>query len=134
MVKTKPLSSHEGDFSFSSAWRLRCALRTVTVLEPKSILLLEENRLGSSISTVDGVYYDTVSFDIWGPNGRGDSSHPERVNEAFWWFFNNKEAPWIRWCIRNGEWWRDGIGWASYWDTDPWSDGAHVNHGHVTVY
>jgi predicted chitinase len=85
---------------------------------------------------VQGVYYDAVSFDIWGSGYRGDPSYPERVDEAYWWFFNSgKEWPSIRWCIRKGEWWvDDGYDWRPYPEDDPWSDAGHYNHAHVTVY
>lgn len=83
---------------------------------------------------VGGIWYDAVSLDIWGPNYRGDPSHSELVTTAFYDIFNNGKRPWIRWCIRNGWIWDAYNGWREYWDFDPWSDGPHVNHGHITFF
>lgn len=82
-----------------------------------------------------GGIYDSVSMDIWGPAGRGDGSQADWVNSAFYHIFNNGLPPWIRWCIRDGWIWiDDGYGWREYWDTNPWSDGVHRQHGHITFY
>lgn len=76
---------------------------------------------------------DAVSLDIWGPAYRGDPI-TESGHEGFWDIFNNGKPPWIRWCIRNGHIWDDYNGWRTYWDWDPWSDGGHWKHTHITFW
>src|SRR5215203_2196312 len=75
--------------------------------------------------------YDTLSFDVWGPRGRGDPIGYKKGQKAFDIIWNDPGLPWIEWII-----WQRTIRWRGD-DFTPRPFGSnpfswHEDHVHVT--
>jgi hypothetical protein len=74
----------------------------------------------------------TVSFDVWGFGGRGDSLDVNLGWKVRQMLFKDKKQPNIWWMIWQGKEWRNGFGERAA----PWgpkgSDPDHLTHIHVT--
>ncbi len=71
---------------------------------------------------------DTVSLDVWSPNGRGSILPAGIGSSVLGYVFNHPEPPAIAWYIWQGVIWTPSLGERPY--TDPTD--LHYNHLHVT--
>ncbi len=54
--------------------------------------------------------YDSRSFDVWGPDGRGDPLDPVLGDKIWKWLFSNESPGQIHWIIYKGKMWISGYG------------------------
>jgi hypothetical protein len=76
---------------------------------------------------------DAVSVDFWSPAGRGRPINPAVGNAIERYVFNDRNPPWIRWYIWQGEIWEDlgSVGRKRpYWDKND----MHYDHVHFTFW
>lgn len=80
----------------------------------------------------EGWGWDTVSFDVWGENGRNDPIGLERGDKVFDFVYNDPNPPYLEWCI-----WRRKIRTrANGFRPEPFGDGTvftnHEDHPHFS--
>ena len=82
---------------------------------------------------VGGVWYDTVSMDVWNPGGRGDTLDWNVHTQVCDYVMNDPNPPMLAWVCSKYYLWTPSAGWQWYSnDTDPATDYAHVYHLHLT--
>jgi hypothetical protein len=76
---------------------------------------------------------DTVSYDIWGPDGRGDPVGDQKGQKIFRWLFNDPGEPFIAWIIWQRRIWirKDRPPRWFPFGNDPFT--WHDDHIHVTA-
>jgi hypothetical protein len=73
---------------------------------------------------------DTVSYDIWGSEGRNDPIGFPLGQKIFRWLFNDPGEPLIAWIIWNRRIWIRGVGWQEFgFNPFTW----HEDHIHLTA-
>jgi hypothetical protein len=90
-------------------------------------------RINTYVDHPEGWGLDTLSYDVWGPAGRGDPVGTDRGQKIFDYIFNDTVPPSINWAIFRGWLWSRAGGWARYGDSaDTVTDSVHEKHIHVT--
>lgn len=77
--------------------------------------------------------YERVSFDVWGPKGRGDWLDPDVGKKVWAYLFNLEGKPYWEWGIYRGEMWTRSTGWEPAPSGPADSDPGHYGHIHVSL-